>query len=518
MQPVIEKLAQLLAQSKTQRTHLPSLRPVCLVEVNGAGSITVNLQSNVVSAAAVADPDCTIHFSSESILEEVLANPSKAWIYSGRGGDIKVSDNLSAAILLESLFPGTLAATLTPRQFYALFPHLIPNEYAGSSTENFFDVIIPQKIAANSHLLNTVNAAFQFDIEGAGTWTIDVTTAPGEVYAGPAKSKGSVISTDRKVFEEVLNDDAKAWEYFNAGKIVVSNACRASQVVNAFWPTAFAKGMPGSLHASLFPNEAGDPSAPEYNKTTGDYITYIQGEDGPVPIHYGQLGDLAIFEGDIILGTITAVEQVRQHVEGQALLPEGVRIINWGNPSYYMWPGGVVCYKRDASLTNEAAKELGKAMDHWTSKTNITFKERTTETDYVIVKDSTGCSSYVGRRGGEQALMLNKQCDFGAVVHEIGHAIGLFHEQSRIDRDTYVTIKWDQIIEDMKHNFDKVNSGYAQDLGAYDYGSIMHYGANAFAKGKEPTIVTIPAGIAIGQRNGLSDEDVQSVAAIYGAK
>lgn len=517
-QQVIETFKALLIQNKAQRTHLPSLRPVCLVQVDGAGSFTVNLQSNTVLAEVADDPDCTIHFSSEAILEAVLADPSKAWIYSGRGGEIKVSDNLSGAILLESLYPGTLAATLTRRQFYALFPHLIPNEYVGSSTENFFNVIIPQKIASGTHLLNTVNAAFQFDIEGAGTWTIDVTTAPGEVYAGPAKTRGSIISTDRKVFEEVLNDDGKAWEYFNSGKIVVSNACRASQVVNAFWPTAFAKGMPGSLHASLFPNEAGDPSASEYNKTTGDYITYIEGENGPVPIHYGRQGDLAIFEGDIILGTIAEVEQIRQHVEEQVFLPEGVRIINWSNPAAYVWTNGVVYYKKDSSLTNEAGKELGKAMSHWESKTKITFKERTTEKDYVVIKDSTGCSSNVGRIGGEQTITLNKQCDFGAVVHEIGHTIGLFHEQSRIDRDTYVIIKWDEIIPDMKHNFNKVGSGYAKDLGAYDYGSIMHYGADAFAKGKSPTIVTIPAGKPIGQCNGLSDEDVASVASIYGAK
>jgi hypothetical protein len=513
MKKIITTFEKLLNQNKAKKNHFPSLRPTCIVKVEGAGSITVDLMSSVINEGSADDPDCIIDISSEAILKEVMAHPSMAWIYSGRGGEIIVSDVASAAVLLESLYPGTLAATMKPHQFYALFPNLTEKEYSGHTTEEFFNNIIPQKLVNNPNMLSTVCAAYQFNIEGAGIWTIDMTASLPQVYSGPAKTKGSTIATERKIFEEILNDDSKAWHYFNSGQIIVSNACRASQVVNALWPTAFSKAMPGSLHAALFPNEIRDPSASEYNKTTGDYITYIQGKNGPVSIHYSLLGDLAIYQGDIILGKADDMEHVRKQVEAKVPAAQGVRIRN----DKYLWPQGVVFYTKDSSLTNDAAKKLKDAMDHWTTKTRISFKERTTEADYVVIKDSPGCSSDIGRRGGEQTIKLNKDCNFGNVVHEIGHTIGLFHEQCRIDRDTFVSIQTAQIQPEEVHNFTK-QTEIAEDLGAYDYGSIMHYSAYEFAIGSKPTIITIPPGTPIGQRNGLSTGDIAAVASMYGAK
>ena len=69
----------------------------------------------------------------------------------------------------------------------------------------------------------------------------------------------------------------------------------------------------------------------------------------------------------------------------------------------------------------------------------------------------------------------------GIVAHEIGHAMGFYHEQSRTDRDDYVTILWDNIQERPKGNFRKAGSMNSYGV-KYDYSSVMHYGRNVRRK------------------------------------
>lgn len=53
----------------------------------------------------------------------------------------------------------------------------------------------------------------------------------------------------------------------------------------------------------------------------------------------------------------------------------------------------------------------------------------------------------VGNQHVGQNLSIGLGCDYKAIVeHEILHALGFYHEQSRTDRDDYVTIWWDEII------------------------------------------------------------------------
>jgi hypothetical protein len=158
---------------------------------------------------------------------------------------------------------------------------------------------------------------------------------------------------------------------------------------------------------------------------------------------------------------------------------------------------------------------INDAIAHWEANTIVEFVPKTSShTDYVEFTTGSGCSSMVGRQTLKQTINLSSSCSKGNVIHEIGHAIGLWHEQSREDRDTHVKILWGNITPGKEGNFNKhVSDGF--DLGSYDYGSIMHYPADGFSKNGLPTIETIPAGIPIGQRIALSAGDLSAVSKLY---
>ena len=116
-------------------------------------------------------------------------------------------------------------------------------------------------------------------------------------------------------------------------------------------------------------------------------------------------------------------------------------------------------------------------------------------------------------KGGKQIISLGDNCSIGSTMHEIGHAVGLWHEQSRKDRNKFVVIFKENVISGQEFNFDqRIIDG--DDLGGYDYGSIMHYPNHALSKNGKATIVAI-GGQAIGRRTGLSTGDIARVRSMY---
>ena len=105
--------------------------------------------------------------------------------------------------------------------------------------------------------------------------------------------------------------------------------------------------------------------------------------------------------------------------------------------------------------------------------------------DRIQFTNGSGCSSYVGRQGrGKQAVTLGRGCyTVGIILHELLHALGIWHEQSRPDRDNYICVITENIQERYRFAFQKRNSYQIDYHGeGYDYSSIMHYGLSAFKK------------------------------------
>jgi hypothetical protein len=225
-------------------------------------------------------------------------------------------------------------------------------------------------------------------------------------------------------------------------------------------------------------------------------------------LQYTDVDGMAMFEGDIILGKVTDVDRDTEtrKQEMQGGISKGIIIT--GNQ--YRWPNCKVPYTIDPTLPNQA--RVTDAIAHWEEKTSFRFVLRTAANaasypDWVTFKPGSGCSSWVGRQGGQQVITLASGCSKGNAIHEIGHTIGLWHEHSREDRNAFVTIHWDKIMAGYEHNFNQQIAD-GDDIGAYEYGSIMHYPRNAFSTDGSDTITPANPAASIGQRTALSPGDI----------
>ncbi|EDO49950.1 predicted protein [Nematostella vectensis] len=120
------------------------------------------------------------------------------------------------------------------------------------------------------------------------------------------------------------------------------------------------------------------------------------------------------------------------------------------------WPGGVVPYELDSSLSGEsrAVNAINAAIAEYAKLTCIKLRPK--------------------KAGDNAYLSIFK-----------GSGEGNFRKNSASSVTTHNT--------------------------PYDYGSVMHYSGRAFTKNGKPTIVPLKSGVYIGQRGGLSPLDVKQV-------
>lgn len=207
--------------------------------------------------------------------------------------------------------------------------------------------------------------------------------------------------------------------------------------------------------------------------------------------------------GDICLGT---EEEIFGRDKGGVIVLSGP----------YLWTNSEIPYEIESGHIYQS--QIEEAIEEYNTKSNICLYPRAGETDYVRFIQGSGCWSYVSSIGGMQEISIGIGCYLkGTIMHEISHAAGMWHEQSRADRDNYVTINTANITSGREFNFDIYSYGF--DVGSYDYSSVMHYSKYAFSSNGYPTIsINMPPGLpstTIGQRDSLSSTDIFTLNTLY---
>ncbi|XP_015916703.2 astacin-like metalloprotease toxin 5 [Parasteatoda tepidariorum] len=215
------------------------------------------------------------------------------------------------------------------------------------------------------------------------------------------------------------------------------------------------------------------------------------------------LEDPDLFDGDMI--------GVTYDDERNAIVGEHLR-----------WPNAVVPYVIDDVLLKYEflVKDIERAMEEFHKNTCIRFVKRTDEKDYVrlVWGDGKSCSSQVGRVNGEQMLNLGRGCWYkGTVIHELGHALGFYHEQNRSDRDDHLIIYEENVKEDQKKNFIKLNPEENILYNDFDYDSIMIYGNKALSKNGKDTMVAKNGRTLVDpfNKNEMTKSDIERFKKMY---
>lgn len=299
-----------------------------------------------------------------------------------------------------------------------------------------------------------------------------------------------------------------------------------------------ARHKPPALHPNGRPMSLFDINAQNF-KTDNFHSHSVKFSNGEsYSLAYHSVGGVNLTWGDVIVSkeVVHAAINAEREVSRQAMLldvDETMHLLDESHPLAVELMGIVYNGRTDRRWDCPVPVQVGPGVDqarlleavnkiegltHWR------FSEWNGESDYIRVQvpAEIQCSSNIGRVGGMQLINLSPECSAGSAAHEFLHALGVYHEHTAANRDAYVRVINENIMdnEGVRTNF-VIQPQQAQ-VGEYDFNSIMHYGSTAFAEdGRSQTIEILPERLSevevcgIGQRDELSFGDANTAQGLY---
>lgn len=187
-------------------------------------------------------------------------------------------------------------------------------------------------------------------------------------------------------------------------------------------------------------------------------------------------------------------------------------------------------YTFNSSIDNATRAIILEAIDEIENKTCVQFQQQASNDHIEFTGEGDAClSTSVGKSKGKQLIRLPATSDgtcstHGIVLHLICHALGMWHEHTRPDRDKYIDILEENIdpVQLVQH-FNRRREFEVEYYGQYyDYGSIMHFRNDYFSANGNDTLTVANSleygcqGEAmLGQRSSLSVSDTIKINQMY---
>lgn len=264
-------------------------------------------------------------------------------------------------------------------------------------------------------------------------------------------------------------------------------------------------------------SEVFNPNDPKYDENNYSFNTIsLWGSEAAVV----DCGDSYQFQGDIILSKkdLDSLSATTHYS------PLNTNPIKKGACRLdRTWPDNTVPY----SLNDVPQKyqnyfyEAFRMVEHGSY---IKFVIRTNESSYIhfnvknLGSNKGSYSDYIGRKGNSvrNEIFINENDVYvpGIIAHEICHAIGMYHEMCRSDRDNYVRIDFSKCKDDLERHQYKTYTQLGEpgiDVGTFDFNSIMIYSSSVIMQRLDGSPI-------YGQRQYLSSMDKKTLARLQPVK
>lgn len=195
----------------------------------------------------------------------------------------------------------------------------------------------------------------------------------------------------------------------------------------------------------------------------------FQGQDS---VWVEEADDHYILDGDMILPKAAFSERPSPRTELRGAMHSGFR--PWSNRTVY--------YQFHPSLPGNLRNNFLIACAQWNRLAGIVFRERTNQSNYILVSPGSGNLSAIGMAGGPQTLTLN-DTNAGVAIHELGHALGMAHEHQRSDRNNSI------YVHPSVASQSQLRVLSTQNYAAFDFNSIMLYESKRLSNGQYDMVV-----------------------------